>query len=71
MLNITEKNKTNRPVDFLLLYELMEDARELSIEQIIIALAMNGTEMTYPVQKLGWCIGVLHEPNCPPLENES
>lgn len=57
---MNEKNV--KPVDFLLLYELMVDAKKLDLEQIISLLSMNEVPMTYAVQKLGNYLGVLTEP---------
>ena len=62
------ENKRIKPVDFMLVYELLQDARYLSMEDVITLLSMNGTLMTYPVQKLGYYLGVLTEPDIPEKE---
>lgn len=59
---IEKNNKDAKPVDFLLLYELSEDAKYLELEQIIGLLVMNGTPLSPAVQKLGYCLGVLTKP---------
>lgn len=63
------ENKRIKPVDFMLVYELLQDARDLSVEDVIMLLSMNETLMTYPVQKLGYYLGVLTEPDIPEKES--